>query len=450
MREVLRAGADKVSLNTRAVADPPLVTACAASSGARPWSWRSTPAGSRRMRSRPGRGRRQGRPQAGRPRCRRVGRARRRARGRRAAGHLDRPRRDQVRLRHRAAAGDHEPRPGAGHRLERGVRRRSHGRGDPRRGCRCRPRRLDLPSPRAVDRRRQGTARGRRHSGPPGHRHGGARMSPLARPGPLDLDGGGSGHPQVGPQRPRRGRRPGRGRRTDPDGRLDGRGGARRDPRHGRRPLPSVTRPAVAQGRVHVLKLRSLALDCDGDALLIGAEPLGPTCHRETRSCFDPDALSRAVPPVRPRRRHPAPGSDPMELPGANDAWQGFAWLEDLWATIAERASSDPGSYTVELLDGGVDVAGRKSPRRRPRCSRRRTTRRRRRPAQTGPSSASCWPADLVYHALVLLAERGVEPRAVCAARRARRERRPRLTIAPSRQSRAGTCAVSSSVRRAP
>ena len=33
MREVLRAGADKVSLNTRAVADPPLVTACAARFG---------------------------------------------------------------------------------------------------------------------------------------------------------------------------------------------------------------------------------------------------------------------------------------------------------------------------------------------------------------------------------------------------------------------------------
>ena len=33
MRDVLRAGADKVSLNTRAVADPPLVTACAARFG---------------------------------------------------------------------------------------------------------------------------------------------------------------------------------------------------------------------------------------------------------------------------------------------------------------------------------------------------------------------------------------------------------------------------------
>src|SRR4029077_15217776 len=30
----------------------------------------------------------------------------------------------------------------------------------------------------------------------------------------------------------------------------------------------------------NVLRLRSLAVDCDGDALLIGADPVGPTCHR--------------------------------------------------------------------------------------------------------------------------------------------------------------------------
>ena len=40
---------------------------------------------------------------------------------------------------------------------------------------------------------------------------------------------------------------------------------------------------------------------------------------------------------------------------------QGFAWLETLWATIADRAATRPaGSYTTTLLDGGVDAAGRK------------------------------------------------------------------------------------------
>ena len=178
----------------------------------------------------------------------------------------------------------------------------------------------------------------------------------------------------------------------------------------------------------HVLKLRSLALDCDGDALLIGAEPLGPTCHRETRSCFDPDALSRAVPGFDSGDTTPSPGSDPMELPEANDAWQGFAWLEDLWAAIAERAEQRPhGSYTVELLDGGVDVAGRKvaeeatevliAAKNDESAEAAGADRTELRALFTGEA------ADLLYHALVLLAERGVEPRDVVATLRARHQR---------------------------
>jgi phosphoribosyl-ATP pyrophosphohydrolase/phosphoribosyl-AMP cyclohydrolase len=36
----------------------------------------------------------------------------------------------------------------------------------------------------------------------------------------------------------------------------------------------------------HFLLVKSIAADCDADALLIQAEPLGPTCHRGTESCF--------------------------------------------------------------------------------------------------------------------------------------------------------------------
>jgi phosphoribosyl-ATP pyrophosphohydrolase/phosphoribosyl-AMP cyclohydrolase len=164
----------------------------------------------------------------------------------------------------------------------------------------------------------------------------------------------------------------------------------------------------------NVLRLRSLALDCDGDALLIGAEPLGPTCHRETRSCFDPDAISKAV-----------PGGAPMELPGANDDWQGFAWLEHLWATISERAATRPaGSYTVTLLDGGVDLAGRKvaeeatevllAAKNDEAAGAAGADRGETRGLLAGEA------ADLVYHALVLLAERGLEPADVIATLRAR------------------------------
>jgi phosphoribosyl-AMP cyclohydrolase len=39
----------------------------------------------------------------------------------------------------------------------------------------------------------------------------------------------------------------------------------------------------------HELRLREAALDCDADAILLTVDPIGPTCHRDTRSCFDPD-----------------------------------------------------------------------------------------------------------------------------------------------------------------
>ncbi len=47
----------------------------------------------------------------------------------------------------------------------------------------------------------------------------------------------------------------------------------------------------------HVLEVRSLAPDCDGDAVLARVRPAGPTCHTGTRSCFGdaartPDALA--------------------------------------------------------------------------------------------------------------------------------------------------------------
>lgn len=36
----------------------------------------------------------------------------------------------------------------------------------------------------------------------------------------------------------------------------------------------------------NVLKIVSIAKDCDSDALLVKAEPAGPTCHTGNRSCF--------------------------------------------------------------------------------------------------------------------------------------------------------------------
>jgi phosphoribosyl-ATP pyrophosphohydrolase/phosphoribosyl-AMP cyclohydrolase len=39
----------------------------------------------------------------------------------------------------------------------------------------------------------------------------------------------------------------------------------------------------------NVLRVRSIAKDCDSDAILIKADPAGPTCHTGNRSCFFQD-----------------------------------------------------------------------------------------------------------------------------------------------------------------
>ncbi|GAA2392346.1 phosphoribosyl-AMP cyclohydrolase [Catellatospora methionotrophica] len=36
----------------------------------------------------------------------------------------------------------------------------------------------------------------------------------------------------------------------------------------------------------HHQHVRSVALDCDGDALLVSVEQVGPACHTGTRTCF--------------------------------------------------------------------------------------------------------------------------------------------------------------------
>jgi phosphoribosyl-ATP pyrophosphohydrolase/phosphoribosyl-AMP cyclohydrolase len=151
----------------------------------------------------------------------------------------------------------------------------------------------------------------------------------------------------------------------------------------------------------HELRLRDIALDCDADAVLLRVDPSGPTCHRDTRSCFDPEN---------------AP---------ADATTEGFAWLETLWATIASRATDRPdGSYTASLLSGGVDTAGRKVSEEATEVliaakddaavdasGGDRTTTRDLLAGET---------ADLVFHALVLLAERGVAPSAVIDVLRGR------------------------------
>ena len=42
----------------------------------------------------------------------------------------------------------------------------------------------------------------------------------------------------------------------------------------------------------HIQVVKSVALDCDGDSLLIKVDQVGPACHTGARSCFDQGALA--------------------------------------------------------------------------------------------------------------------------------------------------------------
>ena len=45
----------------------------------------------------------------------------------------------------------------------------------------------------------------------------------------------------------------------------------------------------------HVQLVRSVALDCDGDALLVRVDQVGPACHTGALSCFDGRDLGAQV-----------------------------------------------------------------------------------------------------------------------------------------------------------
>ncbi|MGL5817917.1 MAG: phosphoribosyl-AMP cyclohydrolase [Phycicoccus sp.] len=46
----------------------------------------------------------------------------------------------------------------------------------------------------------------------------------------------------------------------------------------------------------HVQHVRSVALDCDGDTLLVRVDQVGAACHTGDRTCFDAGLLLAATP----------------------------------------------------------------------------------------------------------------------------------------------------------
>jgi phosphoribosyl-ATP pyrophosphohydrolase/phosphoribosyl-AMP cyclohydrolase len=86
------------------------------------------------------------------------------------------------------------------------------------------------------------------------------------------------------------------------------------------------------------LLVKDLFLDCDGDALLVKAEPVGPTCHTGERACFFTRLTASGAP----------------EAVTAAAAAGGI--LDRIAETIAERRRApNPESYVARLFAGGED-----------------------------------------------------------------------------------------------
>jgi len=132
----------------------------------------------------------------------------------------------------------------------------------------------------------------------------------------------------------------------------------------------------------HTQRVVSVSVDCDADALLYRVVPSGPACHTGSASCF-----TATVP-----------------LDGAEEPPEGAEFasaISSLARTILSRKTHPvEGSYTAKLFAGGVDRIGKKIGEEATEVVIA---------AKNADRGELVWEtADLLYHALVLLAERGV------------------------------------------
>jgi phosphoribosyl-ATP pyrophosphohydrolase/phosphoribosyl-AMP cyclohydrolase len=134
------------------------------------------------------------------------------------------------------------------------------------------------------------------------------------------------------------------------------------------------------------LRVREIAADCDRDALLLVVEPEGPACHTGTRTCFGEESKSAA------------------------------GILEEIRRVITERRETGgEGSYTVRLLSKGLDHTLKKVGEETTELVIAAKGETEERVAEEA--------ADLLFHVLVVLEERGVANARVLEILKERRKR---------------------------
>ena len=123
----------------------------------------------------------------------------------------------------------------------------------------------------------------------------------------------------------------------------------------------------------NVLQLVNMSLDCDNDTLLVKVNPIGPTCHLGTTTCWD---------------------SDPQEE-------SQMVWLHQLEQLLAARKDADPdSSYTASLYARGTKRISQKVGEEGVEVALAATS--------GDKAELVCESADLIYHLMVLLQNQGL------------------------------------------
>ncbi|ENJ1750746.1 bifunctional phosphoribosyl-AMP cyclohydrolase/phosphoribosyl-ATP diphosphatase HisIE [Vibrio parahaemolyticus] len=123
----------------------------------------------------------------------------------------------------------------------------------------------------------------------------------------------------------------------------------------------------------NVLQLVNISLDCDNDTLLVRVNPIGPTCHTGTTTCWDGDAQEESQ----------------------------MVWLHQLEQLLAARKSAEPdSSYTASLYARGTKRISQKVGEEGVEVALAATS--------GDKAELVCESADLIYHLLVLLQDQGL------------------------------------------
>ena len=139
----------------------------------------------------------------------------------------------------------------------------------------------------------------------------------------------------------------------------------------------------------HYLNLVEMKSDCDQDSLLVRVNPIGPTCHTGTDTCWGEDNVLQ----------------DPSPL---SEADASLLFLGELQSFIDKRKEEMPeGSYTTSLFAKGVNKIAQKVGEEALETVIEATN---------GTKEHLVYEAsDMIYHLLVLLTEKGLRIEDVAA-----------------------------------